>query len=477
MTYALVLVPLAFALLALVIPSAEGRGRLLPALGVVHLAMTAVALGASNVDTPDGWLRLDSVGRLVLGLCSVLYFFTSLYAPGYLALHPERPNRIFCACFLAFAGTVSLVTESHHLGLMWVAIESTSLTSAPMLNFVRSPRALEATWKYLLIGSVGIALALLGSLFLAYSALCVNLRPSLLFDDLVRDGPQLSRPWLRAAFIILFVGYGTKMGLAPMHTWKPDAYGEAPGIVGTLLAGGLTSCAFLAILRFFRVSSAAGDALFAQGLMRVTGLFSMAVAAAFMARQKDVKRMLAYSSVEHMGILVVGLGIGGAGVFGSLLHMLNNGLTKGVLFLSAANIHRAYASKSSDQVRGVLRRLPASGALLLAGFFAITGSPPFGPFLSEFTILNAAVTSGRYGVAALFLGLLAVVFIGMGATVMTVVQGKPSERAEATGLRDTVSTVGPGLGLLALVLMLGLYVPAPLDHLLREAAASLGGLQ
>ena len=211
--------------------------------------------------------------------------------------------------------------------------------------------------------------------------------------------------------------------------------------------------------------------------MLVAGLFSMAVAAAFMARQKDFKRMLAYSSVEHMGILVVGLGIGGAGVFGSMLHMLNNGLTKGVLFLSAANIHRAYRSKSSDEVRGVLRRLPASGALLLAGFFAITGSPPFGPFLSEFTILTAAVASGRYAVAALFLVMLSVVFVGMGATVMTVVQGKPSEHANATALRDSPATVGPSIALLALVFMLGVYVPAPVDHLLRQAAASLGAPQ
>jgi hydrogenase-4 component F len=469
------LVPLAFALLAALVGSPVWRARLLPVGGAVHLAVTVLVLRTPDVSALDGWLHLDSVGRLVLGFCSVLYFFTSLYAPGYLAAHPERPNRLFCACFLGFISALSLVTESHHLGLMWVAIESTTLTSAPMLNFMRNPRALEATWKYLLIGSVGIALALLGSLFLAYSALYAGLEPSLLFDDLVREGPQLSRPWLRAAFVLLFVGYGTKIGLAPMHTWKPDTYGEAPGIVGALLAGGLTSCAFLALLRFFRVSVAAGDAAFVQNVMLFAGLFSMAVAAAFMARQKDFKRMLAYSSVEHMGILVVGLGVGGAAFFGSLLHMVNNGLTKGVLFLVAANIQRAYGSKSSDEVRGVLRRLPVSGALFLAGFFAITGSPPFGPFLSEFTILNAAVTSGRYFVAAAFLTMLVIVFIGMGATVLTVVQGAPSERASSTTVRDSLSSVGPSVALLALVLLLGLYIPGPVDHLLHDAAASLEG--
>src|SRR6185436_127632 len=196
----------------------------------------------------------------------------------------------------------------------------------------------------------------------------------------------------------------TKMGLAPMHTWKPDAYGEAPGIVGTLLAGGLTSCAFLAILRIYQICQASSveEAAFAREIMIFMGLFSMAFAAVFMVRQRDFKRMLAYSSVEHMGILVLGIGIGGLGVYGALLHLINNGLTKGVLFLSAGNIHRAYGSKSTDVVRGALMRVPFSGALFLAGFLAITGAPPFGPFVSEFTIASAAMNSSQYVAGGLY---------------------------------------------------------------------------
>jgi hydrogenase-4 component F len=372
---------------------------------------------------------------------------------------------------LAFVAMMTLMAEAQHLGLMWVALETTTLTSAPMLYYKGGPRALEATWKYLLIGSVGIALALLGSLFLAYSALRGGASPSLLQTDLVRDATHLSRPWLRSAFIILFIGYGTKMGLAPMHTWKPDAYGEAPGLVGTLLAGGVTNCAFMAILRFFRICNAAGDVAFARDMMMAIGLLSMAVAGAFMARQKDFKRMLAYSSVEHMGILVLGIGIGGAAVFGALLHVVNNALTKGVLFLSAGNIQRAYGSKSTDDVRGALQRVPISAGLMLAGFFAVTGSPPFGPFLSEFTILNAAITQGRYVVAGLFLLLLVVVFIGMGATVLAVVQGEAPPAPEGKTFPDRFWTVAPGLVLIALVLMLGVYIPPPIDKLVRGAAA------
>jgi NADH:ubiquinone oxidoreductase subunit 5 (chain L)/Multisubunit Na+/H+ antiporter, MnhA subunit len=183
--------------------------------------------------------------------------------------------------------------------------------------------------------------------------------------------------------------------------------------------------------------------------------------------------MLAYSSVEHMGILVLGIGIGGLAVYGALLHLINNGLTKGVLFLSAGNIHRAYGSKVTDKVCGAIQRVPISGGLFLAGFLAITGSPPFGPFVSEFTILNAAIGSGQFLAGGLFLLLLGVVFIGMGATVLTVVQGKPAEAAVDNGYHDSMSTCAPVLLFMALVLLLGLYIPPPLESLLREAAELL----
>jgi hydrogenase-4 component F len=190
-----------------------------------------------------------------------------------------------------------------------------------------------------------------------------------------------------------------------------------------------------------------------------------------MVRQRDYKRMLAYSSVEHMGILVLGIGIGGAGIFGSLLHLINNGLTKGVLFLAAANIHRCYGSKRVEDVSGAIRRLPITGALFLAGFFAITGSPPFGPFFSEFTILRATVAAGRFWVAGLFLVMLFVVFVGMSSTVFAVVQGEPSEKAAASGYKDSFFTVAPIIVFLGLVLLLGVYVPPPISRALHEAAA------
>ena len=477
MAYLLIGFPLLMAAVTFAAPSNRWRPWLLPigALGHLGLAMSAVfaPATAAPIEGLEGWLLLDALGKLVLGFLAVLFFLLSLYAPGYLAIRSDRPNRIICANLFAALAMMTLVTLSHHLGLMWVAMEAMTLVSAPSIYFNHNSRSLEATWKYLLVGSVGIALALLGSFFLAYSSLKAGRESTLLFDQLIKDAPHLAPKWLHAAFVLLFVGYGTKMGLAPMHTWKPDAYGEAPGMVGALFAGGVTSCAFLALLRIYQICRVGPEADAARQIMVCMGLLSMAFGAVFVVRQRDFKRMLAYSSVEHMGILILGIGIGGTAIYGALLHLINNGLTKGVMFLSAGNIHRAYGSKFTDDVRGAMQRVPLSGALFLTGFLALTGSPPFGPFISEFTIVNGAIESGQYLVAGLFLSLLGIVFVGMGVTVLAVVQGKPLEGTPETGFHDNVSTGAPILLFLALVLMLGLYIPPPLQALLQEAAALL----
>lgn len=465
--------PLGFALLAYLIRSERLRPWVVTIAAFVQLPLVFFALTKGQpLVALNGWLELDPIGKIALGFTTVLFAACAVYLPGYMAQRSEKRNRVFCCCVLAFQGVLTLVTMAHHIGLLWVAMEACTLSTAPLIYFNRNSLSIEATWKYLLVGSVGIALALFGTFLLGYAVLCGGKEPSLLLSDLVKDAPSMSRPWLHVAFVVLLVGYGTKMGLAPMHSWKPDAYGEAPGLAGALLAGGLTSGAFLAILRIYRVCAAAGESAFARQPLIVLGLISMLVAGVFMARQKDYKRMLAYSSVEHMGILVLGIGIGKMAMFGALLHFINNGLTKGVLFLSAANIHRAFGSKSTDDVRGAWGRTPVSATLLLLGFFAITGSPPFGPFISEFTIVSAAFSSGQYFVASSFLILLVVVFIGMGSTVLSVVQGEAApvtQGGDFTVAGERWLTYVPGIVLLALVLMLGVYVPPPVSQLLHEA--------
>lgn len=471
-----ILVPVLGAIGAFFISRSDhNRPLWLPVVALPHLVITLIAVTRPLGPEGDGWLFLDPPGRLVLLLISILFAALSVYAVPYLRARSEQPNRVFTSCLLVFLGMMTFITFAHHLGLMWVAIEASTLSSAPLLYFNRNARSLEATWKYLMVGSVGIALALLGSLFMGYAAVQAGQEASLLFDDLVRNAPDFSKLWLHAAFVLLAVGYGTKMGLAPMHTWKPDAYGEAPGLVGALLAGAMTSCAFLALMRVYRVLAAAGESEFAGRVLILLGVFSMGLAGVFLIHQRDFKRMLAYSSVEHMGILVLGLGLGGGGTFGAILHMVNNGVIKGVMFLSAGNIHRAFGSKNADNVTGALRRVPWSAGAFLAGFIAVTGSPPFAPFISEFTILGAAMDQHRYGVAGAMLVFLLVAFLGMGVTVLGVVQGEVSPSGRETKFRDTALTIAPLLFLLLLSVVMGVAMPPPVQSLVREAAAFVGG--
>lgn len=454
-----------------------------------HSAVTAAVWLLPPTSIWDGWLALDALGRLFLSITSTLFLATAIYSVGYLQRENRGPRRdfdeglafanapeaTFTSCLLFFLTAMTLVTLSHRFGLLWVAIEATTLASAPLIYFHRHHRSLEATWKYLLICSVGIALALLGNFFLAVAASGPgDTEIPLVLGELTRRASQLHLPWLKAAFLLLLVGYGTKMGLAPLHTWLPDAHSESPSVVSALLSGALLNCAFLGILRAQQVCVAAGQGAFGQDLLVGFGLVSMAVAAVFITGQADYKRMLAYSSVEHMGVLALGVGLGGVATFGAMLHAVNHSLTKAMLFMVAGNILAAYKSKSTTDVRGVLRVLPASGALWVAGFLAITGSPPFGPFLSEFTILRGALDQGRGVLALAYLVLLAVIFVGMATAVLRMAQGLPGAGATRLPAGEAALAVVPPAVLAIMVLALGLYIPPILRDTLLEAARALG---
>ena len=474
----LILMPVVLAGVAFAIRSDAWRPWMVVIAAALHTSLVAHLWVFDAWPSVGTWLSLDPAGKMVLSLGSALYLAASIYAVGYLHRRLERPNRTFVVSLLFFLSATSLVAFSQHFGLLWVALEATTLASAPLLYFNHNPRSLEATWKYLLICSVGIALALLGTFFLAVAETFQGpVESALLLPAMLLRAGSLSVPWLHAAFIFLLIGYGTKMGLAPMHTWKPDAYGEAPGLVGFLLSGILTSCAFLALVRLTEVCQAAGQVEFARPLLILLGLLSMGVAAVFMLGQTDYKRMLAYSSVEHMGILTLGLGLGGLATYGAWLHMVNNGLAKGVLFLTAGNIHRHYRTKLVSEVNGVFHRLPVSGALFMAGFIAITGSPPFGLFMSEFTILRGAISDAHWGIVAGYLGCLAVIFIGMARIAVSMVFGEPPNAETALGPKDAFLTTFTPFILLAAVLVLGLYIPSWLDHALLAAARLVGGHQ
>jgi hydrogenase-4 component F len=470
----LMLVPLAGALVAYGRWGAPQRLGWLLGAAALHLGLVASLWLRPPGPALGGWVAADPLGLVVLSLVSILFFVLASYAVGYLRVENPRGGRLFVSCLLAFLSAASLVVLSHQMGLLWVGLEATTLAVAPLIFHRHDRRSLEAVWKYLVISSVGIALALLGMFFLATAQVGGGTTGRLLvLEDLVAQGPVLSPAWLKAAFVFLLVGFGTKMGLAPMHTWKPDTYGEAPPLVGGLMAGALTSCAFLGIARIVQVTTAAGLAEFVRPLLIGFGLLSLLVAAVFMVAQNDIKRLLAYSSVEHMGLLVLGLGVGGVGVYGTVLHLVNNGLAKGLLFLAVGNVVLATGTSYAPRIHGILRARSVTGALLVAGLFAVTGSPPFGLFLSEFTILSGAVRGGHPWVAAAMLMLLAIIFIGMATVILEVAYGQPDPSLPKE--RESAWLLGGPLALAAGVLLLGLYIPGALHDALARAATSLGG--
>jgi hydrogenase-4 component F len=471
----LIIVPLLGAALAAVWPSNRTRPWLLPAVGVIHVALVFWLFVNPPMVAPDAWLGFDPLARAVLPAVSLLFLICGAYGVSYLGLRSERPNRVFVASLLAVLGLLSAGHQARHLGLLWIATEAVTLACVPLLHFNGTPRAFEATWKYLLVGGTGIALSLLGSFCLGYASLRGGGGGDLTLTALMSQGAGLSRPWVLIAWVLLLVGYGTKMGLAPMHTWKPDAYGQSPSIVGAIMAGGVTTVAFTAILRVRAVIGAAGEGAIADRTLLAIGLFSMLVSALFLLGTRDFKRMLAYSSVEHMGILGIGAALGGAGVTAALFHVWSNTLTKGSLFLSAGNIRRAAGSPSIDDVRGMSMLTPRSAALFVTGMFAVTACPPFGPFFSELQVIRAALAS-HHGIAtAIFLGCLLLAFFGMTRVVFAVVYGRPRKAAKANGKRfvETAGVIAPPLVLLGLSLWLGLFTPATLRDAWSAAVAQL----
>ncbi len=488
MTWALVIIPAAFGLQAFVTRSNAWRRVLLVLGAVCHMIMTLLAWRRLPAPAWGGWIELDAAGLLFLSVTSVLFLAAACYAAGYLAreretesdfeeglLFTNQPEAVFTGCMLLFLAAMTLVCLSRHMGLLWVAIESTTLCSAPLIYFHRHHRSLEAAWKYLMICSVGIALALLGNFFLAVAFGSGSRSGSLALASLTQGGVAPQLVWLKMAFLFLLVGYGTKMGLAPMHTWLPDAHSEAPSVVSALLSGAVLNCAFLGVLRAWQVLVAAGHAEFARPLLIGFGLVSMAVAAVFILGQTDYKRMLAYSSVEHMGIMAFGIGLGGAAVFGSLLHAVNHSLTKAMLFLVAGGILAAYRTKAASGVRGLARVMPLTGALWLAGFLAIAGTPPSGVFVSKFIILREAFAGGHPWIGVAALVILAIVFVGLSLIVLRMAQGEAPEGAGVGSVRETVWAVAPPAALGAAVLALGLWIPAWLEHALTQAARLFGG--
>ncbi|HTY47273.1 MAG TPA: hydrogenase 4 subunit F [Methanomassiliicoccales archaeon] len=471
----LVAIPIVSALLcylagtrrAMEVCSALGTGVLL----AVSIALGVQVFGVGAIY--EGTLFLDSFGAFALVIVAFIGLMTSLYSIGYMGREHEEGEfplgrlRLYYALLNGFIFTMVLVTVSNNLGVMWIAIEGTTLASAFLVGFYNRETSLEAAWKYVIICSVGITLALLG-IILAYasSTKIPGIEATALdWTTLMNVAPQLDPTLLKVAFIMVLVGYGTKVGLAPMHTWLPDAHSQAPTPVSALLSGVLLNCAMYGILRLHLITSASIGPGFSGTLLLAFGVLSLAVAAIFIILARDYKRLLAYSSIEHMGIIAIGFGIGGPfGVLGGLLHMLNHAVTKSMLFFTSGNILLRFKTKAMEEVRGLGTSMPLTALFLVLGALAITGSPPFSIFISEFTVVYGGLQQGQYIVVGLMLLFLVVIFAAFLWHVLRMVFGngaKDKERGEVS--RSNLAIIA---AMMIIAILFGLYLPDFLGHAL-----------
>ncbi len=463
------------------------------AAGAVLSLVAAVWLLTGQLHRPPleaigGFLYVDSLGCFFLFTVATVTLLAAVGSVGYLSAEEEAGRlssfqvRLYYIFFGLFASLMLASLETGNLGLLFVLIEASTLASAALVGLEGKAGSLEAAWKYVIISSLGVTIALAGTLFLFYSASALHLAPDLglTWPYLFAHAHSLAPASLRLAFLLAVVGYGTKVGLAPMHTWLPDAHAEAPSPASAMLSAALLNTGMYAIIRFLAIARAGLGDSFPRVVLLVFGFLSVTIGVLFMVRRGNFKRLFAYSSVEHMGIIAVALGFGGVlGLYGALLHTLNHAIAKAVLFLSSGDVALRYRTREAAGVSGVLTAAPLTGAVLLLGSFAVLGSPPFGLFLSEFTIVRAGFANASPVLPLFLLGLLAVAFIAFARTTAGMATGEPAGPSAAAAaspyasrlLRLTAAV--PVLVGLTAVLVLGVWIPAGLDTVLRHSMAVL----
>lgn len=477
------LIPLLGSFVMLLCKSPRVAARTALTIGVVELfALSNVAWTvhrAGEVSQSGRYLRADGLTSFFLINIAIVFLLVLVYSVGYLRHIPEgrfsSPRWFYTLLFL-FLFTMVSVYLSANLGLLWICVEATTLASALLVGFYNTEGAVEAGWKYLIVCTVGIALALFGTITIYLAAVRSGVPPESALDwsDLMAAAPRFSgaADLVKIAFIFITVGYGTKIGLVPMHSWLPDAHAEAPSPISAMLSAALLNCALYALLRFDSITSRAIGNGFSHTLLLIFGCLSIVVAAFLMVVQRDLKRLLAYSSIEHMGIIAVGVGLGGMfGLYGALLHAFNHSIAKALLFFTSGNVRENFSTLRMERIRGMARALPWTSGALVVGSLAIVGLPPFGLFVSEFFILTAAFSTKRYEIAALVLISLSVAFGSLVYHFQGMLAGEPNiQPAHPRLITSEIVVIGLCAGSL---LVLGIRVPIVLSNLLHVAMGVL----
>lgn len=471
------------------IAGARARAAGLAAVGGATGSLTLATILLARVITGAprsalaGFIYVDALSAFFLFTVAVVVLLASLGSAAYVRAEEASGAlthlqvRLYFAFFGLFAALMLASLGTGNLGMLFVLIEGSTLASAALVGLEAKSTSLEAAWKYVIISSLGVTIALVGTLFLFYSGtglrLASNLR--LTWPYLYQHAAALSDPSLRLAFLLAVIGYGTKVGLAPMHTWLPDAHSEAPSPASAMLSAALLNTGMYAILRFLAIARIGLGQAYVQHVMLAFGFLSIVVGVLFMVPRGNFKRLFAYSSVEHMGIIAVALGFGGLlGSYGALLHTLNHAIGKSVLFLSSGDVVLGYHTRESSRVRGLLTTLPLTGGILLLASMAVLGAPPFGLFLSELTIVRAGFAGASPWLPVFLLLLLVIAFIAFARTTTGMVLGepiaatRPYDGAAQRLLAGTPLVLGVGA-----LLVLGVWIPGGLD---RAILASIGVL-
>lgn len=459
-------------------------------LFVIGLEMSRFVLSRGPMQTWRDFVYIDALSCLMILLVTSVSFLSSFYSMGYMTNDLEEKIRTigrlrgYYILFDLFVLTMLVVCTTNNLGVLWIAIEATTLASALLVGYYNKKSAVDAGWKYLMICGVGISFALVGVVLTYESAIHVvgHTEKGLDWSYLMSVAPLLHPAVLKLAFVFVLVGFGTKAGLAPMHTWLPDAHSEAPTPVSALLSGVLLKCSLYGVLRIMVLVNQSVDPAFSSRLLLFFGIVSIAIAAPSIMVQKNIKRLLAYSSIEHMGVMTVGISFGSPlGVYAALLHAFNHAMTKSLLFFLSGNLALKYRTKTMGRIHGAIRVMPVTGPLLLVGSLALSGAPPFSIFASEWLILTAGIQDGRWIPCGLLVLFFVIIFVGVVSHVSSMAFGvAPDLEAQGAGLpagEINRFTVFPLWIPLFFIVVMGWTVPGPLHVLLLEATkvVSRGG--
>jgi hydrogenase-4 component F len=477
MSLALVLLPL---LASLTLLLGFLRHRAIRVLVLTAVAVSVLAsIEAIAHPTPamlGGFVRVDATSRLFLAVINPIFLGVSVYVWNRVSTTPGLREGIdrFVWLALAFLGAANAVLIANHFLVLWIALEATTLAAAPLIVRPGSAASRLASWRYLLFSSVGLALVLLGFSCLMRGIDANGQEPTFFVDRL----GELSSPtnaWRKLGLALVILGLGTKLGLAPMYTWLPEAYDEAPPSVTALLGAVQFNCALVMLIRVVQVYRPGNPAL-VSGELLLMGIVSMVVSTFSLIGTRNMKRLIAYASINHAGVIAIGLGIGKTEAsYGVFLYVVSNAFIKAILFLTAGKIEAHYRSKDTRRISGLLTDLPYSGVFLMVGTVALLGLPPFGSFFGELLILSALVSSGQMMVFAAFCVLITMSFVATGRTIFPMIWGEPKEKHAWP--RQTFASASPKIAFLLALVVLGLYIPPVVNRLLQRVASDLGGVQ